>query len=169
MNKPQHRKGSASYFFSPSIIGLKSETPHTVQFESPQDHKMGILFTAIPHKNISNTTTQWPQIPLSLLSVFIPSWCCLSPFYLFLCCCFKAMLLDGILSYEVLINVALGCLRILKLLHLLNSRGGEKANKWMDRFLQYFCLDSDSEQKFTGFADRAIACSGLWITVFIRL
>ena len=55
MNKPQHRKGSASYFFSPSIIGLKSETPHMVQFESPQDHKMGILFTAIPHKNISNT------------------------------------------------------------------------------------------------------------------
>ena len=51
------------------------------------------------------------------------------------------MLLDGILSYEVLINVALGCPRILKLLHLLNSRGGEKANKWMDRFLQYFCLD----------------------------
>ena len=49
-NKPQHREGSATYFVSLGIIGLKSETPHMVQFESPQDHKMGILFTAIPHK-----------------------------------------------------------------------------------------------------------------------
>ena len=71
------------------------------------------------------------------------------------------MLLDGILSYEVLINVALGCPRILKLLHLLNTRGGEKANKWMDRFCNIFAWISDSEQKFTGFADQAIACSGL--------
>lgn len=48
------------------------------------------------------------------------------------------MLLVGILSYEVLINVALGCPRILKLLQLLNSRGGEKAIQMDGQIFEIF-------------------------------
>ena len=71
------------------------------------------------------------------------------------------MLLDGILSYEVLINVALGCPRILNLHTYLIAEGVKKpTNGWTD-FCNIFAWISDSEQKFTGFADRAIACSGL--------
>jgi len=71
-NKPQHRKGSARNFFSPNIAGLKSKTPHTVRFEITVTPRDGILFTATPHKKISNTAT--PQIPMSpspLTSVYI--------------------------------------------------------------------------------------------------
>ena len=32
-NKPQHSKGSTNNFVSPNTVGLKSETPHTAQFE----------------------------------------------------------------------------------------------------------------------------------------
>jgi len=62
-NKKQHRKGSARNFFSPNIAGLRSKTPHTVRFEITVTLRDGILFTATPHKKISDTAT--PQIPMS--------------------------------------------------------------------------------------------------------
>ena len=62
-NKKQHRKGSARNFFSPNIVGLRSKTPHTVRFEITVTPRDGILFTATPHKKISDTAT--PQIPMS--------------------------------------------------------------------------------------------------------
>ena len=48
------------------------------------------------------------------------------------------MLPVGILSYEVLIKVALGCPRILKLLQLLSSRGGEKAIQTDEQLFEIF-------------------------------
>ena len=141
MNKPQHRKGTASYFFSQSIVGLKSETPHTVRFESLQNRKIGILFTAIPHKNISNTTTDHksPRPSCQYLS-HLDVVC-----HLFIYSCVPVSRPHCLLEFHPtrssLMLHCRGCPRILKLLQLLHSRAGEKANKWMDRFLQYFCLD----------------------------
>ncbi len=54
---------TANNFVSPNTVGLKTQTSHTARFEitaTPQD---GILFTATPHKKISNTET--PQTPMS--------------------------------------------------------------------------------------------------------
>lgn len=141
MNKPQHRKGTASYFFSQSIVGLKSETPHTVRFESLQNRKIGILFTAIPHKNISNTTTDHksPRPSCQYLS-HLDVVC-----HLFIYSCVPVSRPHCLLEFHPtrssLMLHCRGCPRILKLLQLLHSRGGEKANKRMDRVLQYFCLD----------------------------
>lgn len=141
MNKPQHHKGSASYFFSPSIIGLKSETLHTVQFESPQDHKMGILFTAIPHKNISNTTTDHKSPRPSCQYLSHLDVVCHHFIYSCVAASWPPCLLEFYPTRSSLMLHCRGCPRILKLLQLLHSRGGEKANKQMDRFLKYFCLD----------------------------
>ena len=102
---------------------------------------MGILFTAIPHKNISNTTTDHKSPRPSCQYLSHLDVVCHHFIYSCVAASWPPCLLEFYPTRSSLMLHCRGCPRILKLLQLLHSRGGEKANKQMDRFLKYFCLD----------------------------